>query len=302
MSRKGWALFLAMGFIWGVPYLCIRVAVGEGGLTPASLVLARCVLGAAILLPIVAVQGRIKGLLPYWKPLLAFTVIEIALPWLLLSSAETRLSSSLAGLLIAATPLVGAVLGWVTGRDRLGVRRLAGLGIGILGVAALVGLDLSADDGWALAAMAVVVVCYALGPFILDRYLTDVSGTAVMAAALGLSAVAYAPVGIAQMPSTVPGIDVIASVVVLGVLCTAIALTMFNLLITEVGPARATVITYINPAVAILLGVALLDEPFTAGIAVGFALVLAGSVLATHRDTGKEQEEPVTVGEAVAVE
>lgn len=296
MSRKGWALFLAMGFIWGVPYLCIRVAVGDGGLTPASLVLMRCVLGALILLPIAAMQGRLKGLLPYWKPLLAFTAIEIALPWLLLSSAETRLSSSLAGLLIAATPLVGAVLGWVTGRDRLGVRRFGGLGVGILGVAALVGLDLSADDGWALAAMAVVVVCYALGPFILDRYLTGVPGNAVMATALGISAIVYAPVGIAQLPSRMPGVNVWASVAVLGVLCTAIALTTFNLLIAEVGPARATVITYINPAVAILLGVALLDEPFTAGIALGFALVLVGSVLATY----KEREKPI--GEAVAVE
>lgn len=297
MSRKGWALFLAMGFIWGVPYLCIRVAVGDGGVTPATLVLLRCLLGVLILLPIAALRGQLKGLLPYWKPLLAFTAIEIAIPWLLLSAAETRLSSSLAGLLIAATPLVGALLGWVTGRDRLGVRRFAGLGVGILGVAALVGLDLSADDGWALAAMAVVVVCYALGPFILDRYLGDVPGNAVMATALGLSAIVYAPVGIAQWPSAVPRANVWLAIVVLGVLCTAIALTTFNLLIAEVGPARATVITYVNPAVAILLGVLLLDEPFTAGIALGFALVLVGSVLATYKDREKQP-----IGEAVAVE
>lgn len=297
MSRKGWALFLAMGFIWGVPYLCIRVAVGDGGLTPASLVLARCLLGTLILLPIALAQGRIKGLLPYWKPLLAFTAIEIAIPWLLLSGAETRLSSSLAGLLIAATPLVGAVLGWVTGRDKLGVRRFAGLGVGILGVAALVGLDLSADDGWALAAMAVVVVCYALGPFILDRYLAGVPGNAVMAAALGISALLYAPVGIAQLPGQMPRFTVWAAVAVLGVLCTAIALTTFNVLIAEIGPARATVITYVNPAVAILLGVVLLDEPFTAGIALGFALVLVGSVLATYKE-----KAPAAVGEPVVVE
>ena len=144
--------------------------------------------------------------------------------------------------------------------------------------------------------MTFVVICYALGPFILDRYLTEVPGNAVMATALGISAIAYAPVGIAQLPDRMPGADVIAAVVVLGVLCTAIALTMFNLLIGEVGPARATVITYINPAVAILLGVLLLDEPFTAGIALGFALVLVGSVLATYKD------RPVEVGEAVAVE
>lgn len=296
MSRKGWALFLAMGFIWGVPYLCIRVAVGDGGVSPATLVLLRCLLGALILLPIAVVQGGMKNLLPYWKPLLAFTLIEIAIPWMLLSSAETRLSSSLAGLLIAATPLVGALLGWVTGRDKLGLRRFGGLAVGIAGVAALVGLDLTADDGWALAAMAVVVVCYALGPFILDRYLTEVPGNAVMATALGISAILYAPVGVAQWPSELPRLNVWIAIAVLGVLCTAIALTTFNLLIAEVGPARATVITYINPAVAILLGVVFLDEPFTAGIALGFALVLVGSVLATY----KEREKPI--GEAVAVE
>ena len=144
--------------------------------------------------------------------------------------------------------------------------------------------------------MAVVVACYALGPFILDRYLTQVPGNATMAVALGLSALAYAPVGIAQWPHRIPGAGVIASVVVLGVLCTAIALTMFNLLINEVGPARATVITYINPAVAILLGVVLLDEPFTAGIAVGFALVLVGSVLATYKERqAAHLTEPVAV-------
>jgi drug/metabolite transporter (DMT)-like permease len=293
MSRKGWALFLALGFIWGVPYLCIRVAVGDGGLTPAALVLARCFLGALILLPIAAAQGRLKGLARHWKPLLVFTAIEIAIPWLLLSSAETRLSSSLAGLLIAATPLVGAVLGWITGRDRPGLRRVTGLGIGIAGVAALVGLDLSADDGWALVAMSVVVVCYALGPFILDRYLNGVPGNAVMAVALAIAAVVYAPIGIAQLPSSLPGTDVLVAVAVLAVLCTAIALTVFNMLIDEVGPVRATVITYVNPAVAILLGVALLDEAFTAGIGLGFVLVLAGSVLATYKD-------PVPVAEAGA--
>lgn len=301
MSRKGWVLFLAMGFIWGVPYLCIRIAVGDGGLTPASLVLARCFLGALILLPIAAAQGRLKGLVKYWKPLLAFTAIEIAIPWMLLSSAETRLSSSLAGLLIAATPLVGAVLGWLTGRDRPGLRRVIGLGIGVAGVAALVGFDLSADDGWALAAMSVVVVCYALGPFVLDRYLGDVPGNAVMAVALAVAAIVYAPIGIAQLPSSVPGADVLASIAVLAVLCTAIALTMFNLLIDEVGPVRATVITYVNPAVAILLGVLLLDEPFTKGIALGFALVLAGSVLATYKDP-VPVPAPEAEAEAVIVE
>lgn len=296
MSRKGWLLFGALGIIWGVPYLFIKIAVG--GLSPASVVFWRCAIAAALLLPIALFRGQLRGLLPYWKPLLAFTAAEIAIPWFFLTNAEQRLSSSLAGLLIAGTPLVAAVLGWLTGGEKLGGRRILGLGVGLAGVAALVGLDLGADDAWALVQMAIVVVGYAVGPFILNRQLAGVPGVAVMAVSLGLSALLYAPVGIAQMPADLPGADVIVAVVVLAVLCTAIALLTFTALIEEVGPVRAPVITYINPAVAVILGIMVLGEPFTAGIALGFALVLGGSVLATQRS----RADAVTAEPAAAVE
>jgi len=281
MSRRGWALFITMSLIWGVPYLLIKVAVG--GISPASLVFLRTGIAALLLVPLALAQGQLRPVLRRWPIVLAFAFVEMAVPWLLLGSAERRLSSSLAGLLIAAVPLVGALLGWATGGERLGPRRLLGLLVGIAGVAALVGLDLHVDDALALVEMVVVIVGYAVGPFLLARYLSDLPGLGVTAASLAFTAIGYAPVAAVQLPRHWPAGKVVASVAVLALLCTATAFLVFFALIAEVGPVRATVITYLNPAVAVTLGVLLLHESFTAGIAVGFVLVLAGSVLATRR-------------------
>ena len=281
MSRRGWLLFLAMGVIWGVPYLLIKVAVGS--LAPASVVLLRTVIGAALLLPVAMARGELRPVLPAWRPLVVFAVIEMAVPWLLLTNAERHISSSLAGLLLAAIPLVGALVGRLSGTERLSRQRQLGLLVGLVGVAALVGMDLGGGDTFALVQMAVVAVAYAVGPFVLSRHLSHLPGLGVMAAALTVTAIGYLPVGLAQLPSTWPPATVVWSVVGLGVLCTALAFVVFFALIDEVGPVRATVITYVNPAVAILLGVLLLDEKLTIGMAVGFVLVIIGSVLATRR-------------------
>jgi drug/metabolite transporter (DMT)-like permease len=281
MTRRGWILFAALGVIWGIPYLLIKVAVRE--ITPASLVFLRTAIGAALLLPvIVAGRGDLRALLPRWRPIVAFTIIEMAIPWLLLSDAERHVTSSLAGLFMATVPLLGALLSRVSGRhEPLGGRRVVGLGVGLAGVVALVGLDLGASDAGAVAKLAVVVVGYAVGPMIVARKLSDLPTLEVVAVSLALCAVGYAPVGLAQLPRTLPALEVIGSVVVLGVLCTATAFLLFFRLIAEIGPVRSTVITYVNPAVAVAAGVALLGEPFTAGTGVGFVLILAGSWLAT---------------------
>jgi drug/metabolite transporter (DMT)-like permease len=283
-------LFLAMGVIWGVPYLFIKVGVAH--MTPATLVFLRTAVAAVLLVPVAAAKGQLRPLLAKWRPLLAYTVIELGIPWLLLANAERRLSSSLAGLLLAAVPLVGAVLGWVTGSDRLDWRRTLGLAIGIGGVAALVGLDLGTGDIGALVQMALVAICYALGPFILARRLSDMPGLGVVAASLLITAAIYAIPGVLQFPRGGLPSEAVVSVVVLAVVCTAAAFLLFFALIEEVGPTRATVITYLNPAVAVTLGVVFLDEPFTLGIAVGFVLVLLGSALATRRSA--RQREVVT--------
>ena len=278
MTRRGWLLFLALSVIWGIPYLLIKVAVRE--LTPASLVFLRTALGALLLLPAVMKNGNLRVLLPRWRPILLFTLVEVALPWWLLSDAERRISSSLSGLLVASVPLLGALLSRLTGaHEPLGTRRLAGLGVGFAGVVALLGLDLRGDVA-ATVEMTLVVVGYALGPLIVSRRLADLASLDVVAVSIGLCALAYAPVGIAQLPRAMPSPAVIGSVAVLGIACTAVAFLLFFRLIAEVGPVRATVITYVNPAIALLAGVTLLGEPFTPGTAAGFVLIIAGSWLA----------------------
>jgi drug/metabolite transporter (DMT)-like permease len=223
--------------------------------------------------------------LPRWKPLALFAVVEICVPWLMLGFAEQQISSSLTGLLIAAVPLVGALLArYGPAGDALDGRRVVGLLVGLAGVAALVGFEVQVDDIRAVLALAVVAVAYAVGPLILSRHLADLHGTGVMAVSLLLSAVIYLPFGIAQAPDHWPSGKVVAAIVALAVVCTAIAFLVFFALIAEVGPARATVITYVNPAVALTLGVVVLDESFTVATAVGFGLILLGSVLATSRD------------------
>ncbi len=281
MSRRGWFLFLAMGVIWGVPYLFIKVAVEH--LTPASLVFLRTTVAALLLTPIAIARGELRPLVKKWRPLVAYTAAELAIPWLFLANAERRLSSSLAGLLLAAVPLVGAVLGWVTRSDRLDWRRALGLFIGLSGVAALVGLDLGSGDTAAVLQMGVVAVGYAVGPFILARHLSSAPELGVVAASLVLTGAVYAPVAVFQLPRQWPPAEAIVSVLVLAVLCTAIAFLLFFALVNEVGPTRATVITYINPAVAVALGAIFLHEPITKGILVGFVLVLLGSAMATRR-------------------
>jgi len=280
-----------MAFVWGIPYLLIKVAVAD--LSPVTLVFLRTGLAALLLVPLAAARGSLAPLLPRWRAVLAFTLVEVTVPWLLLSNAERRLSSSLTGLLIAAVPLIGAVLGLaVGGDDRLGFRRAAGLVIGFLGVGALLGLDLSVIDTGAVAQMGLVAVGYAAGPMIVARRLSGVPSLGVVAASLALTALLYAPLGIAQLPHAVPPAQVVGSVAVLGVVCTALAFLLFFALIAEVGPLRAQAITYVNPAVALALGVALLGEPFTLGAAVGFVLILVGLLLANGRRGRTADEAP----------
>lgn len=281
MSRRGWALFIAMSLIWGIPYLLIKIAVDE--LPPASVVFGRTTIGALLLLPLAAMRDQLRPVLRKWRPLVAFAIVEICVPWFMLGYAELRLTSSLTGLLVAAVPLVGAVLAKATGHEMLGSRRIIGLLIGLAGVSALVGFDVGSANASAVNAVAVVAVCYAVGPMILARYLSELPGLGVVACSLLIAAVLYTPVGLAGWPSTLQA-DTGVAIIGLAVICTATAFVVFFRLIAEVGPARATVITFVNPAVALALGVIILSEPVSIATGVGFVLILAGSVLATSRD------------------
>jgi drug/metabolite transporter (DMT)-like permease len=272
-----------MSVIWGVPYLLIKVAVGE--VTPVMLVFVRCVVGAALLLPWTIANGQLRPALRHWKALLLFTVLEMAGPWFLIAYAEGSLSSSLTGLLVAGVPFVAALAGRLAGEEeRLTPVRILGMVIGVVGIAVLLGLDFDGAQLLPLFAIALVLVGYATGPLVVSRALPEVPGVAASSIALLITAIGYAPFAVADLDElagvSAPGW---LSLVGLGVVCTALALAMFFALIREVGPQRALVITFVNPAVAVLLGVLLLDEPFTLGIALGLPLVLVGCVLATRR-------------------
>lgn len=273
-------LFLALGVAWGIPYLLIKVAVEE--LSPAELVLARTALAALILMPIAIAKDAVRPLVRHWHWLLVFAAVEIAIPWVLLNKAETRLPSSTTGLLIAAVPLAGVGIAFATGRaERLTPVAWFGLALGIVGVGALVGLDVSGSDLSAVAEVGVVVLGYAAGPAILSRALAGLPGIGIMASALTVTALSYVPIVLVAdgVPAQLPSAKVIWSVIALAVVCTAAAFMLLFALVTEVGPVRATTITYLNPAVAVVAGALVLGEPVTVWTVVGFMLVVTGSYL-----------------------
>jgi drug/metabolite transporter (DMT)-like permease len=302
VTRRGLILFLILGVAWGIPYALIKIAVTE--LSPEMIVLSRAAIGALILIPLAAGRGELRAVLAHWKPLLAYTLIEIILPWFFLTTAEQRLPSSTAGLLLAAVPLASVGAAIVLRRsERFTLTNWIGIVVGMLGVAALVGLDVAGSDLIAVAQITVTVLGYATAPIIVAKWLGDVPGIGLAGLSLGITAVVYAPAVILthSWPATVPSAPVITSVLILAVVCSAFAFVVLFALIAEVGPVRATAITYVNPAVAIIVGATLLREQVTVWTIVGFVLVIAGSWLVTRHGAGTpdERTEPVMLPEPI---
>lgn len=284
MTRRAIILFAALGIAWGIPYLLIKIAVGE--VDPLVVVFARSALGGLILLPLAFARRQVLPVLRRWKPLLAYTVVEIVVPWFALSTAELHLPSSTAGLLLAAIPLVSVGVAVLFGRPaHLSRGNWIGILLGMLGVAALVGLDVAGSDLIGVAEIAVVVVGYAVGPAILSRWMSDLSGLGVVALSLVIAAIVYLPALLltGTWPDAVPSTKVVVSIVLLAVVCSAAAFLLMFDLIGEVGPMRATTITYLNPAVAIAAGAIVLHERITVWTVIGFVLVLSGSFLVTRQ-------------------
>jgi drug/metabolite transporter (DMT)-like permease len=288
MSRRGLILFTIMCVVWGIPYLLIKVAVEH--LTPAVIVEARTFIGAAVLLPLAWREGSLAALRPAWKPLLVYTIAELAIPWYLLSSAEEHLPSSLTGLLIATVPLITAGLALLFGGfERTSRRGLAGLLLGLSGVGLLLGLDVGSGDLPSVVKVLFVALGYSIGPLVAARFLGHLSSLALAAVSLALVALAYLPLAVQELPSSTPPADAILSLLGLGLICTALAFVVFFELLREIPPTKATLITYFNPVVAVVLGVAVLGESLGAATAAGFALILLGSWMAT-RPSGRASE------------
>jgi drug/metabolite transporter (DMT)-like permease len=280
MTKRGLVLFGLMSILWGIPYLMIKVAV-EGVSVPV-LVFARTAIGAAILLPLALRREYVPVLRKHWRPLVAFATIEIMIPWWLLSDAEHHISSSMAGLLIAASPIIAVVLSRLTSGERPSLVRWAGLAVGFVGVAVLAGPELRGGSPLAIVEMLLTAVCYATAPLIAARKLADVPALPMTAVCLGLAALVYTGPAAMTWPSALPAAEVLVALAGLAVVCTALAFVVFFALIREVGTTRALVFTYVNPAVAVTAGVLILGEPLTLPIIVSFALILGGSVLATR--------------------
>jgi len=279
MSRRGWALFLGMAVIWGVPYLLIRVAVRQ--LDPGVLVLMRTAPAALLLAPLVIAKKQLPALIRNFKWIAIFGIVEFGIPWYLMATSEKHITSSLTSLLVCSVPLF-AVIGQRIRRteDHIAPRRYLGLAIGAVGVAFLVGLDLSGGSITWIGLMMGVCLGYTIGPIILETKLRHVAGPTIVMGAAAFVSLCWIPWDVVHWPSHISS-ETWSCIAVLSVVCTAGAFLVFFALVKEVGATRAVVVTYVNTAIAVVLGVVGLNEPLTVGIMIGFPLVIVGSVFAT---------------------
>jgi drug/metabolite transporter (DMT)-like permease len=280
-----WLAFAALSVIWGLPYLFIKLAVAE--IPPVTVAFGRLALGAAILLPVAWKRGSLRSAIAHWRPVCAFALIELAVPFPLISLGERWISSSLTAILIATVPFTVLLLSPLFGlRRQLTGRRVVGLVCGFTGVVVLLGIDpVDGALGWlgGVACVVIAVVGYAIGALIVERHLHGVDEFGSVALSLAVASLVLLPGIFLTVPESAPSMLAINSVIVLGVVCTAAALWLYFYLVARVGAARATVFTYVNPAVATLLGVVVLHERFGFSLIAGLALILTGSWLAAQR-------------------
>ena len=272
-----------------MPYLLIRIAVET--FDSSTLIMIRMALACAVLMPIAAAKGQLKGLRPFLPWIFVFAIMELGVALTFINLAERELTSSLTALVLASIPIISAIIARIIGLDHgLTGWRIVGLGLGFLGVVTLVGLDVTGGSLLAIGFLLIAAVCYATAPIIVDRKLSNVPSLGVIAVSMAINLVIFAVPGIMRWPTApIPNSAWISSVI-LGLVCSALAFIVFFQLIAEVGAVRTTLVTYINPVVAVILGVLILSEPFTAGIAIGFPLILLGSWMASRKGPALESE------------
>ena len=283
MTFRSWLAFVSLGIIWGFPYFFIKIAIAE--LSPFVVVWARLAMAALILLPIAWYRGALSGVGKYIRPIGAFTLAEFLIPFTAIAIGEQWVSSSVTGILMAMVPLSIALISRFFGlHEPLTASRLSGLILGFVGVASLLGFGtISGPLGWTGAGcMLLATVGYAIGPLIVQRHLKHLDSIGPIAISVTMASLALTAPALLTWPPAWPGAITVVSVAVLGVVCTAIAMLLMFYLISHAGAARATVITYINPMVAALLGVAVLGEHLGVGGGLAFVLILLGSWLSTR--------------------
>jgi len=285
MTRKSWILFGIVGFLWGIPYLLMKVAVAD--IPPPLIVAGRTLIGAAILIPIAIKKNTFKDAIKGIKYVIPYAVLEMVGPWILITSAEKEISSGLAGLLIATVPFFASIFSSLRGDHSVWQpKRIFGLVVGFVGIVALVGIEsiTGTSNPKAIAMVILAAIMYAYAVLMVTTNLPGVDGIAINGVAMGLTCLFYTPIAIATWPSNPVSTQAIAALVALGVFSTAIAFMLFFIVIVEIGVARGSLTTYVNTAVAVVLGILILDEPITLGIIVGLPMVLLGSFLASRKE------------------
>ncbi len=285
MSRRALFHFALSGFFWGIPYLLMKVAVRD--IPPTVIVCGRVLIGAAILIPIAIHQKVLMDAIRGWRYVLPYAIFEMMIPWILITNAEKKISSGLAGLLIATVPIWSTIFASMSGDKTVWhSKRLVGLVVGFVGLIGLVGYEsiIGSSDPLSIAMMLVTAMSYSFAVNMISQKLPDVSGIAINGFAMVFTAVAYLPLMILQFPETnTVSTESALSLIILGVFSTALAFISFFIVLKEIGPARASIGTYVNTAVAVVLGVLILSEPLTPGIIVGLPLVMIGSFLASRK-------------------
>jgi drug/metabolite transporter (DMT)-like permease len=291
MSRRGWLLFFMTGFLWGIPYLFIKVAVDpDGGFSPAIVVCLRTAIGAAILLPWAIRQKTLGDAVRGIRYVAPYAVLEMIGPWILIGTAEQKISSGLAGLLVASVPIWATIFASLRGDKTVWQRRrLFGIAIGFVGLVLVVGIESIKGGADPLSILMVLVasVAYAYAVMFVQSGLPGVSGVAINGVAMLITAIFYLPFTVVQWPSHQINQSAIWSVVALGIFSSGIAFAIFFVLVDIIGVARASLVTYLNTAFAVVLGVIILGEPITTGIIIGLPLVLLGSYLASRKSEAK---------------
>jgi drug/metabolite transporter (DMT)-like permease len=285
MTRKSWILFGIVGFLWGIPYLLMKVAVAD--IPPPLIVAGRTLIGAAILIPIAIKKNTFKDAIRGIKYVIPYAVLEMVGPWILITSAEKEISSGLAGLLVATVPFFASIFSSLRGDHSVWQpKRIFGLVVGFVGIVALVGIEsiTGTSNPKAIAMVILAAIMYAYAVLMVTTNLPGVDGIAINGVAMGLTCLFYTPIAIATWPSNPVSTQAITALVALGVLSTAIAFMLFFIVIVEIGVARGSLTTYVNTAVAVVLGILILNEPITLGIIVGLPMVLLGSYLASRKE------------------
>ncbi len=283
MSRKSLFYFLLVGFLWGIPYLLMKVAVEE--IPPSAIVAGRTLIGAAILIPVALYRKTFKGAVLGFKFVAFYALLEMIGPWILISTAQKKIDSGLAGLLISTVPIFAAIITSMRGDHTVWqFKRMFGIVVGFIGLIAVVGIESFSGNSHpaSIAMMILAAMGYSYAIIMVTTNLPLVDGIAINGLAMAITSIFWAPLAIAQWPSQVtlkPALSLIA----LGVLCTALAFLVFFKLLVEIGPARGSLVTYLNTSVAVVLGVIVLNEPITIGLIIGLPLVLIGSYLASKK-------------------